>query len=108
MRINLGERVVQAVNVKKGSNIYSDLVFFDVNVEEVFVECVYLKVRSSINKINKFFLQELDIMVFFLEDFEIQIVYFDQELFQREDLLLELLVVLIFYVFDLYEYIQCW
>ena len=46
-RTNLGERVAQAVNVKKGSHIYSNLVSLDVDAEEVLVEGAHLKARSS-------------------------------------------------------------
>lgn len=108
MRTNLGERVAQAVNVKKGSNIYSDLVSLDVNAEEVLAECAHPKARSSTNKTNKLLSQEPDIMAFFSEDFETQTAHFDQELFQREDPLPEPSAAPISHVFDLYEHIQCW
>ena len=106
-RTNLGERVAQAVNVKKGSHIYSNLVSLDVDAEEVLVEGAHLKARSS-TKTNKLLSQEPDIMAFFSEDFETQAAHFDHELFYREEPLPEPTSAPISHVFDMYERIQCW
>lgn len=106
-RTNLGERVAQSVNVKKGSQVYSDLVSLDVDAEEVLAECAHPKARSS-TKTNKFLSQEPDIMAFFSEDFETQTAHFDNELFYREEPLPQPTAAPISHVFDLYEHIQCW
>lgn len=106
-RTNLGERVAQVVNVKKGSHIYSDLVSLDVDAEEVLAECAHPKARS-IAKTNKLISQEPDIMAFFSEDFETQTAYFDHDLFYREEPLPQPSAAPISHVFDLYEHIQCW
>ncbi|KAL9963820.1 hypothetical protein ACROYT_G027367 [Oculina patagonica] len=106
-RINLGEKVAQAVNVKKGSHIYSDLVSLDVNAKDVLAECAYPKARSS-TKTNKPLAQEPDIMAFFSEDFETQTAHFDYDLFYKEDPLPGPSAAPISHVFDLYEHIQCW
>lgn len=108
MRTNLGERVAQAVNVKKGSHIYSDLVSLDVDAEEVLAVSAHPKARSSTNKTNKLLSQEPDIMAFFSEDFETQTAHFDQELFYREEPLPEPSATPLSHVFDLYEHIKCW
>jgi len=106
-RTNLGERVAQSVNVKKGSQVYSDLVSLDVDAEEVLAECAHPKARSS-TKTKKFLSQEPDIMAFFSEDFETQTAHFDNELFYREEPLPQPTAAPISHVFDLYEHIQCW
>ena len=106
-RTNLGEKVAQAVNVKKGSHIYSELISLDVDAKEVLAECAYPKVRSS-TKTNKLLAQEPDIMAFFSEDFETQTAHFDYDLFYKEDPLPEPSAAPISHVFDLYEHIQCW
>jgi len=107
-RTNLGERVAQAVNVKKGNHIYSDLVSLDVDAEEVLAECAHPKARSSTNKTNKLLSQEPDIMAFFSEDFETQMAHFDHDLFYREEPLPQPSAAPISHLFDLYEHIQCW
>ena len=106
-RTNLGERVAQAVNVKKGSHIYSDLVSLDVDAEEVLAECAHPKARSS-TKTNKVLSLEPDIMAFFSEDFETQNAHFDHDLFFKEEPLPEPSAAPISHVFDLYEHVQCW
>lgn len=107
-RTNLGERVAQAVNVKKGNHIYSDLVSLDVDAEEVLAECAHPKARSSTNKTNKLLSQEPDIMAFFSEDFETQMAHFDHDLFYREEPLPQPSAAPVSHLFDLYEHIQCW
>ena len=106
-RTNLGEKVARAVNVKKGSNIYSDLVSLDVDAEDVFTEQAHPKARSSA-KANKPLLQEPDIMAFFSKDFETQTAHFDYDLFHKEEPLREPSAAPISRVFDLYEHIKCW
>ena len=106
-RINLGEKVAQAVNVKKGSNVFSDLVSLDIDAEEVLAECAYPKARSS-TKTIKPLSHEPDIMAFFSEDFETQTAHFDYDLFYKEMPLPEPSAAPISHVFDLYEHIQCW
>ena len=106
-RMNLGEKVAQAVNVKKGSHIYADLVPLDVDAKDVLAECTYPKARSS-SKTSKPLSQEPDIMAFFSENFEAQTAHFDYEVFYKEDPLPKPSPASISHVFDLHEHIQCW
>ena len=106
-RTSLGEKVAQAVNVKRGSHIYSDLVSLDVDANDVLTECAHPKARSS-TKTNKPPTQEPDIMAFFSEDFATQTAHFDYDLFHKEDPLPEPSAASISHAFDLYEHIQCW
>ena len=106
-RMNLGEKVAQAVNVKKGSQIYADLVPLDVVAKNVLAECTYAKARSS-SKTSKSPSQEPDIMAFFSENFETQTAHFDYDVFYKEDPLPKPSPASISHVFDLHEHIHCW
>jgi len=106
-RTNLGEKVAQAVNIKKSSHIYSDLVPLDVDAEDVLAGYAHPKVQSS-SKTVKSQLQEPDIMAFFAEDFETQTAHFDYDVFYKEDPLPEPSPASISHVFDLHQHIQCW
>ena len=106
-RTNLGEKVAQAVNVKKGSHIYSDLVPLDIDAKDVLAECTYPKARS-ISKTGKSLSQEPDIMAFFSEDFETQTAHFDYDVFYKDDPLPKPSPASISHVFDLHQHIQCW
>ena len=106
-RTNLGEKVAQAVNVKKGSHIFSDLVPLDVNDEDALIECAYPKARSTF-KTAKSQPQEPDIMAFFSKDFETQTAHFDYEEFYEEDPLPKPTPASTSHVFDLHQHIQCW
>lgn len=107
VRTNLGEKVAQAVNVKKGSRIYSDLVPLDVDDKHVLAECAHAKARSAFKTI-KSQSQEPDIMAFFSEEFETQAAHFDCEEFYREEPLPKPTPASPTHVFDLYRHLQCW
>lgn len=106
-RTNLGEKVAQAVNVRKGSHVFSDLVPLDVEDEDVLTECAYPKARSTF-KTTKSQSHEPDIMAFFSKDFETQTAHFDYEEFYKEDPLPTPTPASTSHVFDLHQHIQCW
>ena len=106
-RSNLCEKVAQAVNVKKGDNIYSDLVSLNVDAEDAFVEHAHVRARSSA-KTYKPPLQEPDIMAFFSEEFETQSAHFGYDLFSVEEPLPEPSAAPISHVFDLYKHVKSW
>ena len=106
-RSNLCEKVVQAVNVKKGDNIYSDLVSLNVDAEDAFAEHAHVRARSSA-KTYKPPLQEPDIMAFFSEEFETQSAHFGYDLFYVEEPLPEPSAAPISHVFDLYKHVKSW
>ena len=106
-RADLGEKVAQAVNVKKGINLYSDLVSMDVDTDEILSECAPRKARSAA-RTSKPLVQEPDIMAFFSEDFESEMASFDFDAFYREDSSPATSNAPISHAFDLYRHIQCW
>lgn len=106
-RVIFGEKVAQAVNVKKGSHIYADLIPLDVEAKDVLAECAYPKARSS-SKSTKLLIQEPDIMAFFSENFETQMAHLDYDLFYQGDPVNEPSAASISHVFDLHKHIQCW
>lgn len=106
-RTNLGEKVAQAVNVKKGSHVYCDLVPLNVDDSDVLAEYEHTKTKSTF-KTAKSESQELDIMAFFTEDFEIQEAHFDCAEFYIEELLPKPTPASLSHLFDLYQHHQCW
>ena len=109
LRTNLGEKVAQVVNVKKGSCVYSDLVPLHIDDKDVLAEYGSGKTRSTgTRKRSKSQSQEPDIMAFFSEEFETQIAHFDYEEFYREEPLAKPTPASPTHVFDLYQHLQCW
>lgn len=106
-RTNLGEKVALAVNVKKGSHVYCDLVPLDVDDNDLLAEYECIKTKSMFKTV-KSELQEPDIMAFFAEDFETQVPHFDYAEFYIEEPLPRTIPASFSHLFDLYQHHQCW
>lgn len=106
-RTNLGEKVALAVNVKKGSHVYCDLVPLDVDDNDLLAEYECIKTKSMFKTV-KSELQEPDIMAFFAEDLETQVPHFDYAEFYIEEPLPKTIPASFSHLFDLYQHHQCW
>ena len=107
-RTNLGEKVAQAVNVKKGSHVYYDLVPLDVEDKDVLAEYAHAKARTTFKTAKPQSQEPADIMAFFSEDFESQTAHFDYHELYQGDPLPKPVAASISHVFDLHQHIQCW